>query len=88
MAGAVLVFHDISERQENERRRHELLEKLERSNRDLQDFAYVVSHDLQEPLRMVSSYLGLIARRYDTNWTRMGATSSALPLMGPSACRG
>lgn len=65
VAGAVLVFHDISERQENERRRHELLEKLERSNRDLQDFAYVVSHDLQEPLRMVSSYLGLIARRYD-----------------------
>lgn len=65
VTGAVLVFHDISERQDNERRRHELLERLERSNRDLQDFAYVVSHDLQEPLRMVSSYLGLIRRRYD-----------------------
>ncbi|MGE4281907.1 MAG: DUF3365 domain-containing protein, partial [Magnetospirillum sp.] len=63
--GAVLVFHDISERQENEARRHELLERLERSNHDLQDFAYVVSHDLQEPLRMVSSYLGLVTRRYD-----------------------
>ncbi|MBR9971883.1 ATP-binding protein [Magnetospirillum sulfuroxidans] len=63
--GAVLVFHDISERQDSERRRHELLERLERSNRDLQDFAYVVSHDLQEPLRMVSSYLGLVRRRYD-----------------------
>jgi len=65
VTGAVLVFHDISERLEGEARRHELLERLERSNHDLQDFAYVVSHDLQEPLRMVSSYLGLVTRRYD-----------------------
>ncbi|WP_291724867.1 ATP-binding protein [Magnetospirillum sp. 64-120] len=64
VTGAVLVFHDISERLEGEVRRHELLERLERSNHDLQDFAYVVSHDLQEPLRMVSSYMGLVNRRY------------------------
>ncbi|WP_126661789.1 PAS domain-containing sensor histidine kinase [Haloterrigena salifodinae] len=60
----VVTMSDITERIERERRLEELVERLEESNERLEQFAYAASHDLQEPLRMVSSYLQLIENRY------------------------
>ncbi len=55
---------DITEQRKTENMIKQYTIELERSNLDLQQFAYVASHDLQEPLRMISSYLQLIEKRY------------------------
>ncbi len=60
--GAVVAHHDITQRKQAEQVLLQQTEALARSNTELEQFAYVVSHDLRQPLRMVNSYLQLIER--------------------------
>ncbi len=64
MAFCVMTDNLVTANDELEKKVITRTEELERSNKDLEQFAYIASHDLQEPLRMIASYNQLLAKRY------------------------
>jgi len=63
-SGLSIYFKDITGRKESEERLKKINKELALSNSELEQFAFVASHDLQEPLRMITSFLSQLEKRY------------------------
>lgn len=69
---SIAIVEDITDKKAAQRQLHEYSEALQESNRDLEQFAYIASHDLKEPLRMVNSYVTLLGKMYSDKLDERG----------------
>lgn len=78
IVGAVVTFKNIAERKFAEQQKEKLLQGLEHANNELGEFAYIVSHDLKEPVRGVSSLAQWIAEDYAQHFDENGRAQMQL----------
>lgn len=64
LTGFAKITRDLTEKKNTQEEILQMTEELKRSNTELEQFAYVASHDLQEPLRMITSYVQLLEKKY------------------------
>jgi PAS domain S-box-containing protein len=60
----LIIVRDISELKQAQEELESKAQKLQQSNKELEEFAYIVSHDMKQPIRTIISYLGLLQKRY------------------------
>ncbi|MFT5832551.1 MAG: PAS domain S-box-containing protein [Cognaticolwellia sp.] len=60
----IAIIEDITEKKASEKQLEEYAKALQESNKDLEQFAYIASHDMKEPLRMINSYVTLLGKMY------------------------
>lgn len=71
--GLIVTYTDVTEKKNAEEKLTQYAEELKRSNQDLEQFAYVASHDLQEPLRKIRAFGDRLAARYEDKLDEVGA---------------
>ena len=87
IVGASKVARDITQRVRQEEALQQANAALQRANADLQQFAYSASHDLQEPLRMVTAYSELLKSGSAVSWEPLATNISDTPCRAPCEWR-